>query len=266
MPISSMPAMQTISPGPASFDLDALQAARSRTASDDLARLDLALPRDDRESRASRCHARGDAADGETADVVVVVEVVDQHLQRPLRSPRGRRRDVARGSRRRAASASRPGASATRVTRPAPCAGDRVDAPGSRSGARSRRGRCTASRRGRAPPCARASCRSILLMTSTVGRPMTSALESTNRVCGSGPSAASTSSSTPSTRRSARSTSPPKSAWPGVSMMLILMPASCTAVFLARMVMPFSRSRSFESMTRSAIGSFARKTPAWRSM
>ncbi len=44
---------------------------------------------------------------------------------------------------------------------------------------------------------------------------------STKRVWGMGPSAASTSSSTPSTMFITRSTSPPKSAWPGVSTMLI---------------------------------------------
>src|ERR1039457_3469449 len=38
------------------------------------------------------------------------------------------------------------------------------------------------------------------------------------------------------------------------------------AVFLARMVMPRSRSRSFESMTRSATVSLSRKVPLWRSM
>ena len=47
-----------------------------------------------------------------------------------------------------------------------------------------------------------------------------SALRRTKRVCGSGPSLASTSSRTPSTIVRPRSTSPPKSAWPGVSMML----------------------------------------------
>ncbi len=57
----------------------------------------------------------------------------------------------------------------------------------------------------------------------------------------------------PSTMVRPRSTSPPKSAWPGVSMMLILMPLCRTAVFLARIVMPFSRSRSLESITRSTI-------------
>ena len=39
-----------------------------------------------------------------------------------------------------------------------------------------------------------------------------------------GPSAASISNSAPSAILSTRSTSPPKSAWPGVSIMLILMP------------------------------------------
>jgi hypothetical protein len=55
-------------------------------------------------------------------------------------------------------------------------------------------------------------------------RPSSSALRSTKRVCGMTPSTASTSSSTPSTMFSTRSTSPPKSAWPGVSTMLILTP------------------------------------------
>ena len=45
---------------------------------------------------------------------------------------------------------------------------------------------------------------------------------STKRVCGSGPSAASTSRSAPSAIFSVRSTSPPKSAWPGVSTMLMV--------------------------------------------
>ena len=45
--------------------------------------------------------------------------------------------------------------------------------------------------------------------------PSASALRVTNRVWGMGPSTASTSSSTPSTIDSTRSTSPPKSAWPG---------------------------------------------------
>ena len=71
----------------------------------------------------------------------------------------------------------------------------------------------------------RASDRSTLLTTSTTGMSAFSALRSTNRVCGSGPSEASTSSTIPSTMERPRSTSPPKSAWPGVSMMLIVMPS-----------------------------------------
>ena len=71
----------------------------------------------------------------------------------------------------------------------------------------------------------RASGRSTLLTTRITGSCASSALRSTKRVWGSGPSLASTSSSTPSTIVSPRSTSPPKSAWPGVSMMLSLTPA-----------------------------------------
>ncbi|COY34284.1 Uncharacterised protein [Mycobacterium tuberculosis] len=67
----------------------------------------------------------------------------------------------------------------------------------------------------------RASGRSVLLTTRITGKWAASALRRTNRVCGNGPSEASTSSSTPSTMDSPRSTSPPKSACPGVSMTLI---------------------------------------------
>src|ERR1051326_3626864 len=62
----------------------------------------------------------------------------------------------------------------------------------------------------------RASWRSILLMTTIGSRPSPSALRSTNRVCGIGPSAASTRRITPSTMQRTRSTSPQKSARPGV--------------------------------------------------
>ena len=138
--------------------------------------------------------------------------------------------------------------------------------PGSRArrGSGSRRaGRGTARRSRRRPRLIRASGRSTLLTTSTTGRSALSALRSTNRVWGSGPSLASTSSTMPSTIDSPRSTSPPKSAWPGVSMMLIVIgsppvasaaagPAYGTAVFLARIVMPFSRSSSPESIARSS--------------
>jgi hypothetical protein len=57
---------------------------------------------------------------------------------------------------------------------------------------------------------------------------------------------------TPSTIDRIRSTSPPKSAWPGVSTMLMRVPFHSTEVALARMVIPRSRSRSLLSIARSA--------------
>src|SRR5256885_2778782 len=112
----------------------------------------------------------------------------------------------------------------------------------------------------------RASPRSILLMPTMGESRASSAFFRTNGVCGSGPSAASTRSSTPSTSVSVRSTSEPKSAWPGVSTMLTWTPRYAMAVFLAMIVMPFSRSRSIESMIRSGTDSFARKRPDCQSM
>ncbi len=88
-----------------------------------------------------------------------------------------------------------------------------------------------------------------------------SALPTTNLVCGIGPSAASTSTIAPSTIDRIRSTSPPKSAWPGVSTMLTRTSFHTTEVALARMVMPRSRSRSFESITRSATRWLSRNAP-----
>ena len=110
----------------------------------------------------------------------------------------------------------------------------------------------------------RASGRSILLMHTSTGSFSSSALRRTKRVCGIGPSNASTSSITPSTIFSTRSTSPEKSAWPGVSTMLIFTPFQWMAVFLARMVIPRSRSMSPESITRSATCWLSRKMPLWR--
>jgi len=101
---------------------------------------------------------------------------------------------------------------------------------------------------------ASASRLSNLLMTTIVGKFLAIACLSTNRVWGFGPSTASTNSRTPSTMFMILSTSPPKSACPGVSTMLILTncpvsrSGSVMAVFFARMVIPRSRSKSFESM------------------
>ena len=65
---------------------------------------------------------------------------------------------------------------------------------------------------------------SILLSTKIGFKPSSSDFLSTKRVCGIGPSCASTTKSTESIERSTRSTSDPKSAWPGVSTMLIFVP------------------------------------------
>jgi hypothetical protein len=104
------------------------------------------------------------------------------------------------------------------------------------------------------------------LLTTTIGlRPRASAFLVTKRVCGIGPSCASISSTTPSTMDRARSTSPPKSAWPGVSTMLMCVPFQLTAQFLARMVMPRSRSMALLSITVSTTFSCSAKVPDWRS-
>ena len=113
----------------------------------------------------------------------------------------------------------------------------------------------------RRPARAARRARSTLLMTTIGFRPILSAFETTNLVCGSGPSAASTSTSAPSTMLRMRSTSPPKSAWPGVSTMLMRVSFHWIEVALARIVMPRSRSRSFESIARSATRWFSRKVP-----
>ena len=110
----------------------------------------------------------------------------------------------------------------------------------------------------------RESGRSTLLMSKITGRFFSSALRNTKRVCGNGPSDASTSKITPSTISSPRSTSPPKSAWPGVSIMLTILFPRFTAVFFAKIVIPFSRSRSIESIMRSWPSScflYAAKAP-----
>ena len=100
------------------------------------------------------------------------------------------------------------------------------------------------------------------LFTTTIGRrPSFNALDVTNFVCGIGPSAASTNKTTPSTMDRIRSTSPPKSAWPGVSTILIRVPFHSTEVGLAKIVMPRSRSRSLLSIARSVVAWFSRYVP-----
>ena len=100
------------------------------------------------------------------------------------------------------------------------------------------------------------------LFTTKMGfNPNSMALPRTKRVCGIGPSKASTTSRTASAIFKTRSTSPPKSAWPGVSRMLILTPFQLALTFLDRMVIPRSRSRSLLSRINSPV-SF-RESTAW---
>src|ERR1039458_538936 len=49
-------------------------------------------------------------------------------------------------------------------------------------------------------------------------------------------------------------------------MMLMVRSCHFTAVFLARMVIPFSRCKSPDSMTRSVSSSWSVKEPVWRNM
>mmetsp|Transcript_2432 Transcript_2432/g.10110 ORF Transcript_2432/g.10110 Transcript_2432/m.10110 type:complete len:216 (+) Transcript_2432:1487-2134(+) len=102
-----------------------------------------------------------------------------------------------------------------------------------------------------AHPCSVTPGRSTLFRHTTGLRPFCSALESTNLVCAIGPSCASTRSRQPSTMSSTRSTSPPKSAWPGVSTALNTQSRHGKDVYLLLMVMPRSFSRSLLSIRRS---------------
>ena len=106
-----------------------------------------------------------------------------------------------------------------------------------------------------------ASGRSILLIQTITGSFISKAFLKTNLVCGIAPSKASTTKITPFTILRTRSTSPPKSACPGVSIILIFVFLYITAVFLERMVIPRSLSISLESITRSATSWFSRNTP-----
>mmetsp|Transcript_5976 Transcript_5976/g.21569 ORF Transcript_5976/g.21569 Transcript_5976/m.21569 type:complete len:303 (-) Transcript_5976:245-1153(-) len=75
--------------------------------------------------------------------------------------------------------------------------------------------------------------RSTLLITTTGFKPFFSAFPSTNFVCAIAPSLASTKSTHPSTISSARSTSPPKSACPGVSTALMRVEPYAKVVYFA---------------------------------
>src|SRR3989344_1500486 len=86
-----------------------------------------------------------------------------------------------------------------------------LEAPSSRNSSST----CSSARTGSAAGL------SILLITTMGLRPSSSDFLRTKRVCGMGPSCASTTRRTESIERNTRSTSEPKSACPGVSTMLI---------------------------------------------
>ncbi|CAI8357468.1 MAG: Uncharacterised protein [Bacteroidota bacterium] len=99
------------------------------------------------------------------------------------------------------------------------------------------------------------------LLTTTMGLSFKlMAFCNTKRVCGIGPSKASTSNKTPSAIFKTRSTSPPKSACPGVSIILILVFLYWTETFLDRIVIPRSRSKSLLSRISSPLVSLSLKS------
>ncbi len=101
------------------------------------------------------------------------------------------------------------------------------------------------------------------LFTTTIGfKPICNAFCNTKRVWGIGPSKASTRSMQPSAILSTRSTSPPKSLCPGVSIMLIFVPLYCIDTFFDRMVIPLSLSRSLLSSVRLSLSCSLSRLPA----
>ena len=97
----------------------------------------------------------------------------------------------------------------------------------------------------------RAVCLSTLLITTRGLSPLCKAFWRTNFVYGIGPSVAHTTKHTPSTIDIIRSTSPPKSWWPGVSTILSLWSPWITEVHLLKIVMPLSYSKSLLSIALS---------------
>ena len=108
--------------------------------------------------------------------------------------------------------------------------------------------------------CGSAPGLSILFITTIGFKFNANDFFNTSLVCGIAPSNASTNKSTPSTVFNTLSTSPPKSACPGVSTMFIFTSLYITAVFFDNIVIPLSFSWSFESITLSATCSFSLNT------
>jgi tryptophanyl-tRNA synthetase len=91
----------------------------------------------------------------------------------------------------------------------------------------------------------------ILFMSNMGLSPISRDFWRTNRVWGMGPSMESTNKITVSTVFMILSTSDEKSAWPGVSTILIFISLYMTEQFLEYMVIPLSLSKSLESITWS---------------
>ena len=87
-----------------------------------------------------------------------------------------------------------------------------------------------------------APIRSILLTKASFGTPKCSDCRQTVSDCGSTPPTAQKTPTAPSSTRSERSTSMVKSTWPGVSMMLTVVPFHSQVVQAEVMVMPRSCS------------------------
>ena len=102
------------------------------------------------------------------------------------------------------------------------------------------------------------------LLTTTIGfNPNSIAFPKTNLVCGIAPSKASTNNKTPSAIFKTLSTSPPKSACPGVSITLIFTSLYTTETFLERIVIPRSRSKSLLSSNNSVLSFRSSSTLQW---
>ena len=96
----------------------------------------------------------------------------------------------------------------------------------------------------------------------TIGfKPCDKALPKTNFVWGIGPSEASVSKITPSAIHKILSTSPPKSACPGVSIIFIFTPFHVIDVGFAKIVIPRSFSKSPLSIILSPISSLDLNIP-----
>jgi hypothetical protein len=197
------------------FDLDALQALEDVQVCN-LARVHVSVVLEARDRLALAQDAVEDAPHGHAPLVIVIGQIGDEHLQGRVRVHFGRR-DMLKDRVEQRLVIGR------QVGRESGLLGERVRIQDGELGLAVARAQFDEQVKRSVDRVRRSAfLRSTLLMTTMALCPISSALRRTKRVCGIGPSAASTSRSTPSTIFITRSTSPPKSAWPGVSTMLIL--------------------------------------------